>query len=95
MAKTKSKKPYELFMVFGDNIRAHGCNSIERFAFATKREQQAFLEGVDAMQGWSCYDSFSTRKQANAHVKAVREEWGCGSGDDEEHHEIMDEVSRY
>ena len=56
------KKPYKCWIIWGEYI-TDGNEPIE-YAFATRKELIAFLDGVDAADGWLSGAAFMTKKDA-------------------------------
>ncbi len=61
-----SAKTKRVWFVWGEDstVRVNRENAISEYSFDTNAEMNAFLNGVDAVQGWLDYAKFDTLKEA-------------------------------
>ena len=59
---------YQVWIIWGDTAKENGEDAISNYAFHTKKELTAFMEGVDAACGWMDYFQAPTEQEANVFV---------------------------
>lgn len=66
--------PHRVYIVF------HGAHKAEAFEYASLRELNAFLDGLQAAQGWEDFTQFDRKEDAEAFLKTG----GDDDGDEKE-----------
>ena len=68
----KTKKKHSVMIVWGERVEEEQANSPYHYSFDTEAELVAFLQGVDAADGWLGATVFATDKEYEGWLKEYK-----------------------
>ena len=73
--KTKQTKPachkHSVWIVWGRETTARENPYAHEYVFNTRRELEAFLEGVSQATGWDDFEWFDSQQEANDYLRQL------------------------